>query len=199
MQLIVLTKAIDVFFDKKSKQSKILINCKYDGVQPVTKAYLTRRDHYCPKCGLRFTGYAGSRIEKLLNDKVVSRDIYICLIKIKVDNINSLKIGVTSRGIEKRYSGNLIKIIFFKKLPEIQSLIIEELIKRKFVKLCFDKRILLNGIRKGKRWVGDTECFKLKYQKQILNELKIIMRKIKKGNIDFKEIAKEMMPFTGHI
>jgi len=192
-------KIINVFFDSKSNQSKILIDCKYDGVQPVTKGYLTRRDHYCPKCGLRFTGYAGTRIEKLLYEEVVSREIYICLIKIKVDNIYSLKIGVTSRAIEKRYSDNLIKIIFIKKLPEIQSLIIEELIKRKFVKLCFDKRILLNGVRKGKRWVGDTECFKLKYQKQILGELNKIMREIKKGNIDFKKIAKEMMPFTGHI
>ena len=85
--------------------------------------------------------------------------------------ISTLKVGITSRTLESRYGEVLNEILYSKKLPELDAIVLENRIKLNFSKFS-DKSIIKAGMRHGKRWQGDTECYYLKSKELIIDYCK---------------------------
>ena len=62
---------------------------------------------------------------------------------------------------------NLKKIFYKQTIDEKDAIILEQKIKSKFLQFK-DERIFKAGMRNGKRWGGDTECFYFKAKNLIL-------------------------------
>jgi len=153
-------------FDDISRSTKIKASCDIHGEYSTTKGYLKRSEHKCPSCGNESTGYAGNRLKKLFEAKEKGRPTYIGVMTIEVFGITSLKVGVTTRTLLDRYKWNLKKIHYSAQLYETDAYILENQIHRQF-NAHHDLRILMAGMRNGKRWSGDTEC----YWQERLNEI----------------------------
>lgn len=151
-------KILGLEVDKISKHSKIRINCEIHGEHITSKGYLKKSQYKCPKCGDESIGYAGYRLKTLIDANQKGRPTYIGAIEVEVFGIKSLKIGVTTRTLQERYKWNLKKIYFSAQIDEIDAYILENRIHRAFMK-NHDLRILMAGMRNGKRWSGDTECY----------------------------------------
>lgn len=144
--------------DEIQQLSKVRISCEIHGEQITTKGYLKRSQFKCPKCGDESIGYAGHRLKALIDANQKGRPTFIGVMEVEVFGIKSLKVGVTTRTLEERYKWNLKKIYFSSQVDEIDAYILENRIHRAFIE-SHDLRILMAGMRNGKRWSGDTECY----------------------------------------
>lgn len=160
-------KVLSIEFDVDKRASKVLANCELHGDYETTTAYLRRSEHKCPKCGHEFIGYAGHRLQKLLEKGEQGRPTYLGVMEVEVFGVASLKVGVTARTLEERYKWYLKHIFLSVQLSEVHAYILENQIKRAFGAFQ-DSRILKAGMRAGERWNGDTECYRFVAKEQIL-------------------------------
>lgn len=148
--------------------SEIKIECERHGTKWVTKGHLTRSDYGCPDCGNEMIGHAGYRLKQLVETGKTGRPTWLGVMEIEVFGISALKVGVTTRGFEARYGQHLKEIHFSAKLSEIDALIIENEVHRRFKEQA-DLRIMKAGMRHGKRWSGDNECYWFREREDILD------------------------------
>jgi hypothetical protein len=185
---------LEISFNEKSKQSEIILKCEFDGIETVSFAALRRSRYKCPECGNRMAGQAAGRLRDLIENNAERIETELGLIEVEVFNIQSLKIGIFNCSLEKRYKWYMKKVFFRGKFKEKDAIILEYKIKNKF-NYFQDQRIFKAGMRSGKRWGGDTECFSFKAKKPIISEIKKYINNIKSGNIDyFKELDDYVEP-----
>lgn len=176
-------KIIKTIFDEKSKSTKILIACEIHGQHLASKAYLKKSNHKCPACGQELVGYAGNRLQSLINSNSKGRKTFIGVMSIEVFGIKALKVGVTTRTLEERYKWFLKKIYFSAQMQEIDAYVLENQIHRNFMS-NHDLRILKAGMRKKERWAGDTEFYWHDKKNQIIKFIKNYIKN--KSSIDYK-------------
>ena len=179
---------VDVHFD--GKQSKIEIKCERHGTHLVSKGYLSRSIYGCPSCGNEVVGYAGYRLETLVKGGEYGRDTWLGVIEVDVFGISALKVGVTTRSLPERYKWFLRKIYFSAKLREIDALILENEIHRKFHGQS-DLRIMKAGMRSGRRWSGDTECYFFKTKASIIEFIQKRIKNMEKQRPDYWRALKD--------
>lgn len=173
-----------VYFDQKTKKSMIEILCEEHGLKNVTKGYLKRSNHKCPDCGDENVGYTSHRLARLIEAGTDGKPAFLGIMEINVFGINTLKVGVTTRTLEDRYKHHLKVIKFSVKTTEKAAYVIENKIHRAF-RNEHDLRILKEGMRRGERWAGDTECYWMRNEKGITDLIKNILEYPKR--IDYRE------------
>ena len=144
--------------DATDQGSRFNIDCEFHGEQKVSADYLRQSPHKCPKCGRLSVGYAGERLKRLINAGEVGRPCQLGVMEVSAFEIETLKVGVTLRTLKARYGHHLNKIFYSVDLPEKFAYIIENKVHREFYNHR-DTRVLMAGMRSGKRWSGDTELY----------------------------------------
>ncbi len=175
-----------------NKPAMVTIQCDIHGDKPVLVGYLTRsangNGYFCPKCGDENVGYAAQRLRRLLDTGEEGRPTWIGVMEVEVYGVRSLKVGVSTRPLTDRYGINLKTIYFSAKLPERDALLIENEIHRSFTEYS-DKRILFAGMRIGRRWGGDTECYLFKAQAPIMSLIKQRLNEVERRSFDYRSAA----------
>ena len=159
---------VAVYFDEKKKQSVIKINCQYHGESVLSKGALQRSNLKCQACGKETIGYAGYRLKRLVEAGSSGSPTFLGVMEVEAFGIRSLKVGVTTRSLEKRYAWNLKTIHFSAQMRERDAYVLENQIHRKF-KDGHDQRIFKAGLRQGQRWSGDTECYFKRHKDEIVH------------------------------
>lgn len=154
-------------WDDVKCQNLMQIECERHGIQLVTKGYLKRSSHKCPQCGNESTGFAGYRLARLVEMGERGGTATIGVMAVEVYGITSLKVGVTTRSLQERYLWHLKTIFFAVEMSERDTYVLENRIHRRFAKR-HDLRILKAGMRLGKRWGGDTECYWMDQKDRII-------------------------------
>ncbi|MEW9581398.1 hypothetical protein ABQJ48_07370 [Paraburkholderia sp. DGU8] len=157
---------LGALFDESRRATKIRIHCEHHGEQWVVAAYLRKSSYKCPDCGTENVGHGAYRLRRLLQKGEDGRRTWLVVGEVEVFGIRSLKVGITSRTLAERYSWYLKKTFFSARLREIDALVLENRVHRTFAQFS-DRRIFLAGMRNGKRWSGDTECYWLKRRAKI--------------------------------
>lgn len=177
-----------------NKPAVITVGCDIHGESKVLVGYLRRsanqRGHFCPRCGDEAIGYAGYRLRRLLEKGQVGRPTWLGVMEVEVFGISSLKVGISTRPLTERYGSDLKAIYFSALLPERDALLIENEIHRSFKEFS-DKRILNAGMRNGKRWSGDTECYFFKAQSGILDTVNKRLNEVERNTFDYISSLKE--------
>lgn len=155
---------------KKSKvngnKNKVIITCPIHGdFQQSPNSHLKGRG--CRKCYLENNGYNKGKFVYFAKDKICR----LYLIEIYNEEERFLKIGITSKSVEERFSNSRKLPYKFKILKEVEfsnaSQVWEEEIKLKREFKEHKYKPLLN-------FKGFTECFKLEQKENIINYLKTI-------------------------
>lgn len=149
---------LGLIFDKKEKKSLLRIRCEFHGDQNMTHGSFNRSRFKCSLCGRQSIGYAGNRLKLLLEKNTPGVLTILAVMTIEVFGIEGLKVGVTTRSLEERYKWHLKNIHFEVSLSEREAYILENKIHREFRKK-HDLRIMMKGMRSGKRWAGDSEIY----------------------------------------
>ena len=148
---------VDVIYNAKTKTTNVIFKCSIHGTQePVDLRYVRNSSYLCVKCGKSESGYASEKLKELISKKEKGKIASIALIKIIFNDIEALKIGVTTRTLKERYGKYLKEIYFHKKLYEVYAYKIEKDLLEHF-RNNIDTRIFLSGLRNKKRFKGDTE------------------------------------------
>jgi hypothetical protein len=158
---------LGVRFDPDKRQSLVHINCAQHGEQFVSKGTLKRSRTKCPTCGLETIGYAGNRLKVLVERGVKGQPTYLGVMEVEAFGIRTLKVGVTTRKLTDRYRHYLKTIFFSTQLSEIDAYVLENRLHRHF-RSKHDLRIHKAGMRAGRRWDGDTECYWLDQKEPII-------------------------------
>ena len=147
--------------------------CPTHGSQSRRAADFIKSHYGCPACGMEQVGYAGYRIRRLMSgDPIVkSRPTRIALMKMNIWGIETYKLGVTTRTLEKRYRETLETVYYETVLDELDALMLEHLLHVKY-RSDQDNRIKKKGMRDGQRWAGDEELYFKRALKPILADLK---------------------------
>jgi hypothetical protein len=134
--------------------------CPHHGEQERRAVDLLTSSYGCSRCGDEQTGYAGHRIARLKSGApgVKPRPTRIALMRISVGGLTAFKLGITARPLEARYREALQEVLFEVVLDELDALLLEQLLHRKYSALR-DRRIKYLGMREGKRWAGDEEVY----------------------------------------
>lgn len=141
----------EIFFDENMGRTMTVVNCKIHGIQnPVTLTYLRNTQTYCKECGYILRGFPEDLISSYLEKGVKGRPTLLGVMKMNIFGISTLKVGITSRTLESRYGEVLNEILYSKKLPELDAIVLENRIKLNFSKFS-DKSIIKAGMRHGKR------------------------------------------------
>jgi hypothetical protein len=117
---------------------------------------------------------------------------------VEVFGITALKVGTTTRTLEDRYKWHLKKIFFEGTLHEIDALILENEIHKKF-KDHVDLRIRNAGMREGKRWPGDTECYFFGQKAGIIAFIKKRLDELKLETPDYSRAVEQFERFDFNI
>jgi hypothetical protein len=112
------------------------------------------------------------------------------VIEIEVFGIRALKVGVASKGLRHRYREALKAVHLEARIDELDALLIENKVHRAFSDEI-DRRIMLAGMRAGKRWPGDTECYWYRSKERILDKIKAELTARKVGSVDYAHEAAE--------
>ena len=163
----------------KEGRSSIKIDCERHGPCWESKGYLTKSQFGCPKCGNETVGYAGYRLRRLVESGDFGRDTWIAVMEVEVFGIRTLKVGITTRSLKERYKWFLKTVFFSAKMREIDALLLENEIHREFHTQT-DLRIMKTGMRDGKRWSGDTECYLFHNKQLIIEFIKLKLLKLEK-------------------
>ena len=172
------------------KQSRIKVECDRHGSQWVTKGHLTRSQYGCPKCGNEVVGYAGYRLQRLVESGDPGRETWLGVIEVEVFGLKAMKVGVTTRTLEDRYKWFLRKVFFSAKMSEIDALLLENDIHHNF-RDHVDLRIMKAGMRTGQRWSGDTECYWFCKKQPIISFIKERLSELNKQTPDYWQAFKE--------
>jgi hypothetical protein len=166
--------------------TRILIDCEFHGQSKVSASYLRRSPHKCPKCGRLANGYAGERLRRLIDAGELGRPCHLGVMEVRVFDIATLKVGVSTRDLETRYSHHLSRIYYSATMPEKYAYVIENRLHRKFYD-HHDTRILKAGMRSGERWSGDTELYWMRQKQEIIDFIERQRREIEEGLYDDQE------------
>jgi len=177
------------------RSTKIIVDCKHHGKQPpIGKSQFLSSTLKCKTCSNESTGFADYRLRNLIERNLIGKPCSLAVMEIEVYDIRALKVGITTRSLEKRYREALKKVLYEVRLPERDALVLENRIKLKF-SLEKDTRIKFKGMRLGKRWSGDTELFLFKCHKNIINYIKNFLSELKETQIDYElELGQFVIP-----
>jgi hypothetical protein len=162
--------------------TKILCHCKSHGVFTTTKGSLKTGKYVCNECASFERGYAAKKLAQLSRNNELGSSCHIILLKVRVFDIYSLKLGVTTRTVDNRYGNAVVEIYHDEILPERISYSVEKKMLKKFIDNR-DRRIRAAGLISKNRWKGDTELFQLSDKDDILFALKREITK-QKQNFD---------------
>jgi hypothetical protein len=165
---------IGIMFDVERRTTLIEIRCQKHGLLQTTKGYLRRSPYSCSRCGDEWVGYASYRMRRLLESGIKGKETWIGVMEVAPMGITTIKVGVSTRSLERRYLWDLKKVHFEFQLPELDAYVLENRIHRKFAAHS-DRRVLKAGMRQGKRWAGDTECY---WPKQLADIVQFLKREI---------------------
>ncbi len=176
--------AIEALLRDTGSATKVILNCDQHGKSTVLVGYLTRsvqgKSHFCPRCGDEQTGYAGYRLKRLLQDGKQGKPTWLAVMEVEPYGIRTLKVGVSTRNLTDRYGPALKALHFTVRLDEREALLIENEVHRRF-RSKHDQRIKFAGMRNGKRWAGDTECYWFDAKDDIVNLVKSRVTEIEAG------------------
>jgi len=182
----------DIRFD--GEQSEIKVKCERHEPHWVRKGYLTKSQYGCPDCGNEVVGYSGYRLKQLIESGARGRESRIGVMEVEVFGIRTLKVGTTTRTLEDRYKWHLKKIFFEGTLYEIDVLILENDIHKKF-KDHVDLRIRNAGMRKREHWSGWTECYMFGQKAEIIAFIKERLDKLKLETPDYSDALEKFERF----
>lgn len=166
-------------------ETPLVITCERHGDVEVDPRYFYRSTHGCPKCGNEETGYAGYRLQKLESGEGRSKGATkIGVMKVEVFGIQSYKLGITSRTIEKRYREFVREVLFEATLDEYDALKLERLLHGKYAEYR-DTRIFKAGMRNGKRWAGDSEVYFKKAIPKIIEDLEMYVNELSQKDPEY--------------
>lgn len=174
-----------LFFDESLKASRMILRCEEHGAFIVDKAHLKRSNYYCLECAKLHRGYAGYRLQKLVDGTIKDTGAYFGVMKINVFNIESLKVGISKRKLTQRYLWNLKEIFFEAFISEKHAIALEIDIAKTFSEHK-DDRIRKAGMRHGERWGGDTECYWSKQRDAIIEYAQHMLQCYKKTEPNYQ-------------
>ncbi len=97
--------------------------------------------------------------------------------RIEVFGIEAYKLGTTVSRLETRYADAVKAVLFEATLPEADALKLEMSLHLQFADMR-DHRIMSTGIRKKKRWPGDTEIYSAEAVEPLLSEIRKRIREL---------------------
>ena len=186
---------VKVYFDKERGSTRVIIKCDAHGQQnPISKAQFQDSRHKCPQCSRDNLGYAGNRLQFLIDNNLKGDPCSVAVMEIEAFGITALKVGITKRTLKVRYKEALKTIFYEVKLLEIDALVLENRIKGSFSD-SKDDRIKNKGMRDGKRWVGDTELFWFNCKEPIVAYIENYISALESDTIDYeKELGQMIVP-----
>lgn len=159
-----------------SSHKKIKIICPVHGIFEQV-AYDHMIGHGCFNCNGMKGIYSSSFFENYPEEK--SKDALLYLLSIKNNNETMIKIGITIRTIDERYSNKEystmeINVLQSAKLPLYEAFMSEQFLLEKYK----EERFYTNQEKFG----GHTEC--LKYKEDLIKELSVYFKKFKGDTYD---------------
>ena len=184
-----------VDYNDEVKQSLLTFQCAEHGISSgISMAHAKRSPYVCRYCGEGRTGFASNRLRELVEQNKKGDIAKIGVMEIEALDIQALKVGVTTRTLEKRYLYNLKQIYYEAELREIDAYVLENRIKVHFSKQK-DERIIKAGMRDGKRWSGDTELYWFKNKNAIIKFIQNFIKELKVNTPDYDfELAHMVIP-----
>lgn len=150
----------------RGNKNKVVITCKkHSDFKQSPNSHLRGRG--CRKCYLENNGYNKSKFLYFAKDNICK----LYLIEVYNEDERFLKIGITSKTVDTRFSGS-------RKLPYEYNIIAE--VSSKDAGYIWEKEIELKQKFKEHQYSpeikfkGYTECFKLKQRENIINYLKLL-------------------------
>ena len=189
---------VDVVFDEKVDASRIGYSCSIEdhGLRPrVDLNHFKRSRLVCDLCTTKHGGSAHSRYLDLVERGEEGLPAVIGVMEVEVEGTSGLKVGVTTRTLEKRYLYHLKTILFKLESRELQVYFLENKVKRKFEEFrdyTIQARGLRGELKDGKRWGGDTEIFQKEKQQEIIDyvfKLADIIKSNQVSELEYKEEA----------
>lgn len=165
--------------DFDSLDSEVSARCAEHGPFKASARTLLYYSAYgCPKCSAARQGWAGERIARIERGEVDgTRPTRIALMRIEVFGIEAYKLGTTVSRLETRYADAVKAVLFEATLPESDALKLEMSLHLQFADMR-DHRIMSTGIRKKKRWPGDTEIYGADAVDPLLSEIRERIREL---------------------
>ena len=192
---------VDVIFDEKVDASRIGYSCSIEdhGVRPrVDLNHFKRSRLVCDLCTIKHGGTAQARYLDLVESGEEGLPAVIGVMEVEVEGTSGIKVGVTTRTLEKRYLYHLKTIIFKLESRELQVYFLENKVKRKFDAFrdyTIQARGLRGELKDGGRWGGDTEIFQKKKQQEIINYIVELAEDIKSNKISELDYIEEANQF----
>ena len=189
-------KITKIEFDENVKATLIWAECNIHGEQPAnTKEYFRKSPTKCVECSKLTSGYTNTRLERLINAGESGALCHLAVMEMEVFNIRAMKVGVTTRTLQQRYSWYLKEKFHHVQLFEIDAYVLENRIKLEFSSFL-DKRILFSGMRLGERWSGDTEFYTFNQKTNIIDYInRFIDEELTSGKINYeKELGSMIIP-----
>jgi hypothetical protein len=176
----------DLAWDE-DKNADVVIRCNLHGDSHVRVGYLTRcaegNGYFCPRCGDEQSGWTNLRLRRLLESGSAGDTTWLGVMDVEVFGLRALKVGISTRTLEARYGPALMSVHFACRLPEREAILIENEVHRTH-KHGSDRRILLAGMRRGKRWAGDTECYLDRLRESIIDLIRERALQVQSGQYD---------------
>ena len=190
---------LDIIFDEEADGSRISYSCALDnhGIRPqrVDLSHLKKSPLICDLCTSSGGGTAETRYRRLIENNEKGKPAIIGVMEIEAHGTTGMKLGVTTRTLQKRYGYSLKTIFFSLTAQEIDIYFIENRVKRRFAKFR-DNIILGKGLRAqligGKRWGGDTEIFQKNKQQEIIDYIIDLSKDIESAKVDDAEFGEEL-------
>lgn len=174
-----------VDYNDEVKQSLLTFQCAEHGISSgISMAHAKRSPYICRYCGEGRTGFASNRLRELVEQNKKGDIAKIGVMEIEALGVQALKVGVTTRTLEKRYLYHLKQIFYEVELHEIDAYVLENRIKIHFSKQK-DERIIKAGMRDGKRWSGDTELYWFKNKNAIIKFIQNFIQELKVNTPDY--------------
>jgi hypothetical protein len=192
-------KITKIEFDEKVKATLIWTECDIHGGQsPNTTNFFRKSPTKCVECSKLIVGFTSAKLERLINAGEKGKLCHLAVMEMEVFNIRAMKVGVTTRTLQERYSWYLKEKFHHVQLFEIDAYVLENRIKLEFSSFL-DKRILFSGMRLGERWGGDTEFYAFNQRNNIIDYINhFIEKELPKGQINYeKELGSMVIPVSG--
>jgi len=189
-------KITKIEFDEKVKATLIWTECDIHGEQSSnTKNFFRKSPTKCVECSKLLVGYTSAKLERLIKTGKKGELCHLAVMEMEVFDIRAMKVGVTTRTLQERYSWYLKEKFHHVQLFEIDAYVLENRIKIEF-STHLDKRILFAGMKHGERWSGDTEFYSFSQKNSIINYIdQFIDEELPSGQINYeKELGSMVIP-----
>ena len=182
-----------VDYNDEVKQSLLTVQCAEHGISSgISMGHAKKSPYVCLLCGEGKTGFASNRLRALVKENKKGNIAKLGVMEIEALGITALKVGVTTRTLEKRYLYYLKEIFFEVELSEIDVYVLENRIKIEFHGQK-DERIIKAGMRDGERWSGDTELYWFKNKDAIIKFIQNFIQELKVNTPDYDYELEQMV------